>query len=78
VTAPENHELKVTPDLFNEAVDWLLNSRFMDPEAITIFWAIADGDVRRNKAEEIPVDVLRKRIARREAREQAAYLGVSS
>jgi hypothetical protein len=28
---------------FDRAVDWLLNSRYMDSEAETHFWHIADG-----------------------------------
>lgn len=35
---------------FDEAVDMLLNSRFVDPEAITNFFRYVDGEIDRDEA----------------------------
>ncbi|MBP2703550.1 hypothetical protein JOL79_07020 [Microbispora sp. RL4-1S] len=32
-----------TDERFGAAIDWLLNSRYMDPEAIVAFWGVTDG-----------------------------------
>ena len=50
---------------WNAAVNWLLNSRFMDPDALTMFWAIVDGDVAAANVERVPVAILRRKAERR-------------
>ncbi|WP_147269013.1 hypothetical protein [Sphaerisporangium album] len=36
-------ELYRTEKRWGDAIDWLLNSRYMDPEALVAFWGVVDG-----------------------------------
>lgn len=41
---------------FGDAIDWLLNSRYTDLEAVTAFWGIADGHWTADDAEHGSID----------------------
>lgn len=38
---------------FDEAVDWLLNSRWVDQGAIDVFWRISEGEITREQADDL-------------------------
>jgi hypothetical protein len=66
-----NREVDPAERRWNNAVDWLLNSRHCgDPDIQTCFWAMADGLCTRDEADYGGnLDVLRERIRRHEAAE---------
>jgi hypothetical protein len=52
---------------WNDAVDWLLNSRHCgDPDIQDMFWGIAEGMCTRQEAETINLQIVRRRAARAE------------
>lgn len=38
---------------FDDAVDWLINSRYVDPGALDVFWRICEGEITRDQASDI-------------------------
>lgn len=52
-------------ETFDVAVDWLLESRFMDPDALTMFWAIVDGDATASNVEQVDIVHLRQMATER-------------
>jgi hypothetical protein len=45
-----------TEKRFGDAIDWLLNSRYTDSEAVTAFWGICDGRWTADDAEHGSID----------------------
>lgn len=39
----ENADRDAAEGRWGDAIDWLLNSRYMDPEALVAFWGVVDG-----------------------------------
>ena len=47
---------------FDQAVDWLMNSRHTaDPDIQDTFWAISDGQITRDEADTLDMPEIRRR-----------------